>query len=387
MGRICGKDEQAVMKRNEYIRALRDALADMDHASRNEIIEEFERHFEEGVQNGLSEEEIAEELGDPREAAGELSGMQNHSRTTLRDLLSELTVSLRVSGREEESGSPETICGHSDDHFEKVVIHAVRASADMEIRTGERIEYIFRKGRNLFGTNNVRLETETGDDTFFLYIYDGHGDLDLTLPCCTDMLEIRNPNGDVHISEMNLVSADINCTNGDVTMEETDAEKLHLTVRHGDVTMSDVNSLNMVMEMNAGDLEMNRCSGNAEIQTAAGDIDIEGHSGEKISVSTKSGDIELVTDAPVISVTAVSGDIEISTPNRIDILEAHSVSGDIDLSLKDPEWCAELSTVSGDIENRTGKPELRSRKTVRIGEGNVNVYASTVSGDITADEY
>ena len=104
-------------------------------------------------------------------------------------------------------------------------------------------------------------------------------------------------------------------------------------------------------------------------------------------ISGRSGDIELETDAPFINVSSVSGDIEIGTPNRIAHLEAHSVSGDIDLSLKDPQWCAEFSTVSGDLENRTGKPDCRWGKTLRIGDSESNVIASTVSGDIKSDTY
>ena len=132
---------------------------------------------------------------------------------------------------------------------------------------------------------------------------------------------------------------------------------------------------------------MNCSSGNAEIETGSGDIDISGHTGERIVISGRSGDIELETDAPFINVSSVSGDIEIGTPNRIAHIEAHSVSGDIDLSLKDPQWCAEFSTVSGDLENRTGKPDCRSGKTLRIGDSEINVIASTVSGDIKADTY
>ncbi len=374
------------MKRNEYISILAEVLADMDTQSRNEILEEFERHFDEGIRSGMSEEEISEELGDPRDAAEGISELSGKGELSLKNILSELASVFRSAGRNRD-GEPETISGSHDEHCGSVVIHTDHASADMTICTGDRFEYVFRKGINLFGTNNCRVDHEVHDDTFFLNIADGHGDLELTVPCCCDMLEIRNTSGDILIRDINLVSADIESISGDIRLEQTDAEKLRIQVHSGDAALVNVNALSSEIKLSSGDLEMNCSSGNAEIETGSGDIDISGHTGERIVISGRSGDIELETDAPFINVSSVSGDIEIGTPNRIAHLEAHSVSGDIDLSLKDPQWCAEFSTVSGDLENRTGKPDCRSGKTLRIGDSEINVIASTVSGDIKSDTY
>lgn len=374
------------MKRNEYIGILAEVLADMDAESRNEILEEFEHHFDEGIRSGMSEEEISEELGDPREAAEGITELSGKGDLSLKNILTELSSVFRTAGRNRYS-EPETICGFEEEQCGNAVICTENASADMTISTGDRFEYVFRKGFNLFGPNDCRLNTEIRNDTFFLRIADGHGNLELTIPCCTDHLEIRNTSGDINIKDINLVSADIESSSGDVRLEQTDTERLRIRMRSGDITLVNVNALRSEMKLSSGDLEMNCCSGNAEIETGSGDIDISAHTGERIVISSRSGDIELETDAPEIDVSSVSGDIEVETPNRIAHIEAHSVSGDIDLSLKDPEWSAEFSTVSGDLENRTGKPERRSGKTLRIGDGNVNVTVSTVSGDIKADTY
>ena len=374
------------MKRSEYISILTEVLADMDAESRNEILEEFEHHFDEGIRSGMTEEEVSKELGDPREAAKGISELSGKGELSLKNTLAELASVFRSAGTNRNS-EPETICGFEEERCGNVVICTDHASADMTISTGDRFEYIFRKGIDLFGTNNCRLDTEVRDDTFFLRISDGHGDLELTVPCCCDLMEVRNSSGDIAIRDINLVSADIENGSGDIRLEQTDTEKLRIRTRSGDVTLVNVNALRSEMKLNSGDLEMNCCSGNAEIETMTGDIDISAHTGERIVISGRSGDIELETDAPKIDVSSVSGDIEIGTPNRIAHIEAHSVSGDIDLSLKDPEWSAEFSTVSGDMKNSTGKPEYRSGKTLRIGEGDINVIVSTVSGDIKADTY
>ena len=53
------------MNRKEYMERLWMDLQDLDHSTAEEIIQDFEHHFEQGRKEGRSEEEIARELGDP----------------------------------------------------------------------------------------------------------------------------------------------------------------------------------------------------------------------------------------------------------------------------------------------------------------------------------
>ncbi len=54
------------MNRIEYISRLRDALGNIPDDAKNEILYDFSEHFEVGLEQGKTEEEIAESLGDPR---------------------------------------------------------------------------------------------------------------------------------------------------------------------------------------------------------------------------------------------------------------------------------------------------------------------------------
>jgi uncharacterized membrane protein len=54
------------MNRIEYISRLRDALGDIPDITKDEIIYDFTEHFEVGIEQGKTEEEIAESLGDPK---------------------------------------------------------------------------------------------------------------------------------------------------------------------------------------------------------------------------------------------------------------------------------------------------------------------------------
>ena len=55
------------MKKNEFFAQLRTAFAGMDEELIMDILGDYENHFKEGMENGKSEEEICEELGNVEE--------------------------------------------------------------------------------------------------------------------------------------------------------------------------------------------------------------------------------------------------------------------------------------------------------------------------------
>ena len=59
------------MNKTEYLKKLTDELGHMPYGDVKDIIQSIEEHFDEGINEGRSEEEIAESLGDPKELAVE----------------------------------------------------------------------------------------------------------------------------------------------------------------------------------------------------------------------------------------------------------------------------------------------------------------------------
>ena len=55
------------MKKYEFFAQLRTAFAGMDEELLTDILGDYENHFKEGIENGKSEEEICEELGNVEE--------------------------------------------------------------------------------------------------------------------------------------------------------------------------------------------------------------------------------------------------------------------------------------------------------------------------------
>ncbi len=60
------------MNKMEYLNALKEALKDMDESVMEEIISDYEEHFQVGTMNGKSEEQICEELGSINDLVDEI---------------------------------------------------------------------------------------------------------------------------------------------------------------------------------------------------------------------------------------------------------------------------------------------------------------------------
>lgn len=53
------------MNKNEFMSILKSSLSSMNETEKNDILYDYEEHFRIGMENGKSEDKIAEELGDP----------------------------------------------------------------------------------------------------------------------------------------------------------------------------------------------------------------------------------------------------------------------------------------------------------------------------------
>ena len=61
------------MNKIEYLNALKDALRNVDIQIMEEIVADYEEHFQVGLENGKSEEQICEELGSIEDLVKEIN--------------------------------------------------------------------------------------------------------------------------------------------------------------------------------------------------------------------------------------------------------------------------------------------------------------------------
>lgn len=69
------------MNRNDYLNKLRISLQGLPNSEIQDILSDYEEHFGIGISNGKSEEEISNELGNPKEVA---EGYRSTNRPTER---------------------------------------------------------------------------------------------------------------------------------------------------------------------------------------------------------------------------------------------------------------------------------------------------------------
>lgn len=82
------------MNKKQYLSILETRLASLPSEESREFIQEVEAHFDIGIQNGRTEQEIARDLGDPFEMAKEALGARYIDMETPRQSISDRTSAL-----------------------------------------------------------------------------------------------------------------------------------------------------------------------------------------------------------------------------------------------------------------------------------------------------
>lgn len=68
------------MKKRDYLNLLRFHLKELPEVIINDIVYDYEMHFNEGLEKGKTEEEISQELGSPEEIAKEILSSENFGK-------------------------------------------------------------------------------------------------------------------------------------------------------------------------------------------------------------------------------------------------------------------------------------------------------------------
>lgn len=68
------------MNKDHYLKLLKRYLGHINNDEKQDILNEYETHFYSGKQEGKSEEQISQELGNPKSIAKELRATASWSR-------------------------------------------------------------------------------------------------------------------------------------------------------------------------------------------------------------------------------------------------------------------------------------------------------------------
>lgn len=377
------------VRREEYMKVLRDALSDMDNEISAEIISDYEQHFEQGLKGGKSEEQICEELGSIEELIEDINGLKKNIKPKQQDT-NTLDVPARTQEREDQihgagkkiivdTKSADVIIGRSnhqkvDAYYEN--FGNVKQQMIYQFYFYEESDTIF------IGVNQT--ETKGG---FFNRLLVPEMKITILIPDGMESLKIKTPSGDTRLDGISISEVDIETVSGDISIQESIIEKIGIRACSGDINIRNVKSKYINMRSTSGDVEtVDVISEQCYIGSSSGDVKYLNITGMKLEVSSASGDISISEGmAENMKIQTSSGDVNMSRLKVVELI-GNCSSGDI--------RGENLTIVNGGIQSASGdliiNHVLGNHLTCGSKSGDIKIQgvlqdieAKTVSGDLT----
>jgi hypothetical protein len=373
------------MTQKEYMEQLREKLGAFNKGLQDEILEDYEQHFAEGLAEGRSEEEIISELGKIEDMIQEFTEEDYRQElipetVTLKQEQPEATDNLTGSGQYREivldNQMADAVLVPSEDGQLHVEYQADNESFSeryafyQEERDG--IFYVGireKKGAAVKGSRRFSVFGKTY--TMFSYAgvqRDGGAQFTLQIPKDFPRVTVQSKSGDVELEGLCVRALCLKSGSGDLKLGKLDLENLQLQTASGDVRLERVYAKKI------------------EAETASGDLSADSIRGEDGFFRTASGDMVLKGEMESCQTRTGSGDAVVKLSGQVKNVRMDTGSGDVSLELR-AEGGAEVraSAGSGEVQisgngilNRMGKSQ-----SCVFGEGMCKVAVSSGSGDIS----
>lgn len=388
------------MTKADYMNKLQEKLEQFNQGLQEEILEDYEQHFAEGLAMGKTEEEIIEELGNieemiqefseedykqemiPADAEREESPEQAYSGTYRAIVLDGMVADVAV--RESEDGR---IYVHYDNEDEKmkqmyrfyqyeengIFYVGVKQREGMEMPGAKRMVLF---GRTIFSFQNAG---SRGADI----------SLELEVPKGFPSVQVSTLSGDIEVRGLHVGELQLNTNSGDLEVENVETASLETRTTSGDLLIRETKSGKLSIQTSSGDVELGKVDAEScVIKTGSGDVCTGLLKGKAVSVGTGSGDVELRADAEEYIIKTGSGDVAAAVFEKAKDIRVGTGSGDVELRVTAvPGAEIHVTTGSGDIEiygsgvNHCGGRE----NSYTYGDASCKVKVTTGSGDVSVN--
>ena len=346
------------MKKNEFFAQLRTAFAGMDEELIMDILSDYENHFKEGMENGKSEEEICEELGNVEEIR----------QAFLDENPAAMTINVN---------SNSDAVGNSDiyNRFYPGIqrVNAQLTDADIEIKKSS--------------TNEVELSVTGGiaDDMEAL-----KETLRVSASVGTLSIQQEKKAGiSVSYAASRLFGLKVGKYSAGIAIHiavPEQFEKIKVKSISGDIKTNNSNAKTLLIHTGSGDVVVEDCQADELFASSiSGDVNVIACKADKMDVVSVSGDIKAEFDKSAqCRAKSTSGDCKVTIGNQVDAVVS-STSGDVNVRyIGEIGLEMALSSTSGDVSAVCGGINSKGKKKVqeRFGEPDSKLKASTISGDI-----
>ena len=421
------------MKKDEFFAQLRNAFAGMDEELLTDILGDYENHFKEGMENGKSEEEICEELGNVEEirqafldenpaamtinvnsfVSNDSGAANKQSDSNIVFPINRVTDTNNTDDANFNSNS-DTV-GNSDiyNRFYPGIqrVNAQLTDADIEIKksstndvelsvTGgladdmEALKETLRVSASV-GTLSIQQEKKAGISVsyaasrlfgFKVGKYSAGIAIHIAVPEQFERIKVKSISGDIVANDISSGSFLVEAVSGDISVDQLNTKQCELNSKSGDIKTNNSNAKTLLIHTGSGDVGVEDCQADELFASSiSGDVNVIACKADKMDVVSISGDIKAEFDKSAqCRAKSTSGDCKVTIGNQVDAVVS-STSGDVNVRyIGEIGLEMTLSSTSGDVSAVCGGINSKGKKKVqeRFGEPDSKLKASTISGDI-----
>lgn len=427
------------MNKIEYLNALKEALKDTEESMMNEIVSDYEEHFQVGAEKGKSEEQICEELGSIEDLVNEIKEVyQTNNSKQANENNNQSSSDEKKSGERrfnipgfdgEKIGDAinsaldsagEAISkidvielGHSLKNTLEQATSTINNFTDTYLRNSFDFNCKNQEGSSENVTKSYETGEEPGDGEKSNVSYDFENDklgteetIESSNTATEDTSEQKKP-GD----GLNLV---INAECADVTIVKSPNKKVNISYvndgnerqkqffefysyKEGNTVYAGIRRVgkavflfHMIHNSMRIHVELPESMNYVDVKTTSGDIRLSDIKAERIIVGAASGELSLrQVNSTDLRLKCTSGDIKLESVNSVQ-LNAGTMSGDISaygidvkfLSMKSGSGDIEACNVTAEIIDNSSLSGDIELSQVKVSECKVR----STSGDIDIDD-
>ena len=330
------------MKRDQFMTELAMGVADLPQDVARDILTDMDEYFNDGLNQGKSEEAICDQLGDVDDFIALLHETEQRRSSSKELSLHTTRVHLSVDAGD--------IHVHSADHFEIKYDPSAYAYYTTKNERDDVMDIVLESKTKIRGMGGL----------INSFLNPASTRIDVLLPEDVDQMDIHSDYGDIEIESVHGSTISLSFNKGDIDIKRCEIIDLHVCTSLGDI------------DIKAGSIQR------MDLSTNAGDIDIEGN-GSTISAISDLGDIDYEGMVETIDLKTSKGDIDFSGKiNQRGHIQTQM--GDIDMHINDATIKA--STKLGDIDI-DGYIE---NGVYILGDGSGDVTVSSALGDVTVSK-
>ena len=316
-----------------FLQNLEDELKknNLNEEEINDIIADHSEMIESAISEGLSDEDLEQKFGNPKDLADELSQFteKDNKKGTKKEKKTFEFAEVSEHYNVEITLVNDDVLFESNNDNKIVVTYSGRVNIKEYDIKFEHNTLIIKAPKtrgifSVFGRNGTKYE-------FIISLPSG---------IIMDSFKMKNVNGDVEISSIDSNDFTIGLNNGDIHIKNLKSGITKISTINGDIDIEQAVCKEFAISQISGDSKIDQLIVKKDIfvNTVSGDISILNSECNEAGLKTVSGDLTAKEFYPKsLSLASVSGDIKIQNSNpdkHIEIKHKKSVSGDISIITK-----------------------------------------------------